>query len=100
MDIHRRTPLNLGMSCSPGPHCRQAAGGWQRDAGALPGAPSASTGEAKASMKSLEFHLVISLGKTSSLSEKPSEGPRGCVTGWRELPRDTPYPQLQQGYRG
>ena len=43
-------------------------------------------------MKSLEFHLVISLGKTSSLSEKPSEETRDCVTGWYELLRDPPAP--------
>lgn len=43
-------------------------------------------------MKSLEFHLVISLGKTSSLSEKPSERTRGCVTGQWEPLRDTLTP--------
>lgn len=44
-------------------------------------------------MKSLEFHLVISLGKTSSLSEKPSEGTGGCVMGWEELLGDIPTPK-------
>lgn len=43
-------------------------------------------------MKSLEFHLVISLGKTSSLSEKPSERTRGYVMGQEEPLRDTPTP--------
>lgn len=44
-------------------------------------------------MKSLEFHLVISLGKTSSLSEKPSEGTRGgrpLCHGWETFLRNTP----------
>lgn len=49
-------------------------------------------------MKSLEFHLVISLGKTSSLSEKPSEGTRGgrpLCHGVGDLPQE--HTDLHQG---
>lgn len=82
-------PVQIGTPLHPcslradvmSPRHTHGAGVWYPEVRSLPGTPSTSVGEAKASIKSLEFHLVISLGKTSSLSEKPSEGTEGFCHG-------------------